>query len=375
MEKTQRVPESTYRLFWYLTYAYYQNDHLVNYLFSKLKGFLCWFEGLLYKGDWENIELIRPIFIIGPHRSGTTILQQILSMHTDIATTRTYSDILDMAPIISKKYIPLFRKSSLSRIVDNVMVDSDSPQEAQGLIGRYFYRDIVLYNPPRENDIYDYMRKLLFLEGKRRFLWKVPYLTIQVPTIDSLFPDAQFIFIHRDPIACVNSKLKFIKIWQDVAKSSGFIYRSLVGKHDKHEELGLGYFMEQANRTVNLFSTVPDSIAMTEDHLHWIEKALNDLDNLGSADRCCFLEFSALIDEPRVSLGRLFEFLQIPNESDYIISKLEEIGVPLKQPGKEFKYIPEEHLSLIAEMSNKVVHKCIASLDSKNWQVIGALPS
>jgi hypothetical protein len=361
-----------YRLFWYLSYAYFQNKHFFNAAFATIKDALSRLEDIFYKKQWEQIQINKPIFIIGPHRSGTTILQWALSSDSCIATPRSYSDVLDMEPILAKGFMKFVSRGHSRRRVDDIVVNFDSPQEAQGLISRYFYRDTVLYNPYSEKDIYNYMRKLLFLEGKSRFLWKSPYISIKIPEINYHFPDAQYIYIHRDPITCVSSKLKFIKIWQEIAKSPSNFYRHFVGKTQDFELGGAGYFMEQANRTVNLLETHPNSIKMTEDHLHWIRKAINDLNNLNASDRCCFIDFETLTDEPKESLGRIFEFLQLPDESDDIILKMGEIGMPFRKTSPHYDHIPEDDLPAVRELCGSHLQKISSAINWDNFFVIGA---
>src|SRR3972149_7258902 len=364
------TPSWEYRLFWYLAYTYFQNEHFFNSFVAKLKVSLSRLEDRLYKKKWEHIELRKPIFIIGPHRSGTTILQQVLSLHSAMATPRTYSDMFDLFPILAKKYLHYLIRGRAYRRIDRIVAGFDSPQEAHGLILRYFMKQQVVYNPTTPEDIRNYMRKLLYLERKTRFLWKVPYLTILLPEVVSLFPDARFIYLHRAPIACVNSKLKFIQIWQELAKSPSFLYCHLVGKPQCFEQLGLGYFMEQANWTLNLECRPPDSLAMTRDHLQWIEQALRDLGRLGSSNTRCFLEFSTLILEPRASLRRLFEFLELPDESEAILAKLEELGMPLDMPEPKLSNIPRESLPAIEELCRERMQQCWSAVDWKGWQVI-----
>jgi Sulfotransferase family len=371
MKKVAQTPRWKLHLFWYLSYSYFQNDHFFNYILSKIKTLLSRLEDSRYKNRWKNIEIKKPIFIIGPHRSGTTILQQALCLHSAIATPRSYSDILDMSPILSQRVVRPLMPGLSDRIVDRIIVGSDTPQEAQGLMSRYFDRDSVSYDPISSEGLRNYMRKLLYLEEKTRFLWKAPYVTNHVPEMASEFPDSQFIYIHRDPVTCVDSKLKFIKIWQEQAQPPLFLYRNLVGKHQNFGQTGMGYFMEQANRTVNLQSVQLDSVSMTGDHMQWIENALRDLATLNSSKRCCFLSYETLVDEPKESLGRIFEFLQLPDESDDIIVKMDEIGMPFRKTNPHHNHISEDDLPAIRERCGSHLQEISSGINWDNFFVIG----
>jgi len=359
-----------YRLFWYLSYAYFQNKHFFNSLIARLKALLSAREDRKFKKSWEHIELKYPIFIIGPHRSGSTILQQMLCLHSEIATPRTYSDMFDMSPILSKKYFRLFAGQRGHRRIDRIITGFDSPQEAQGLIFRYFDKQRTRYNPANLDDIKHYMRKLLFLEEKSRFLWKTPYFTIRVPEVFAMFPDAKFIYLYRDPVSCVDSKLKFIEVWREISESPSFIYRHLVGKHESFELGGAGYFWERINRILNLKYLPPDPFELARDHLEWIERALMDLNNLRTSNTPCFLDYSSLIREPVASLGKLFKFLDLTDESEAIIAKLEKLGMPLRMPEAKLKYIPEDKISVIQELCQENMQRGLSGVEWKDWCVI-----
>jgi hypothetical protein len=277
-----------------------------------------------------------------------------------------------MIPILAERFIRPFFPELSDRMIDRILVGRDTPQEAQGLLSRYFDRKFIPYNRMSAEDLARYIRKLQYLEKKTRFLWKAPYMTHHVTEIASLFPDSQFIYIHRDPVVCVASKLKFIKIWQRIARPPSILYRHLVGKHQNFSLLQMGYFMEQANRTVNLFHADLDSRAMAEDHLLWMEKALRDLTNLHDPRRCCFLDYETLSDQPKDSLPKLFDFLGLLDESDDVLDKMKEIGMPLRKPMPAYEYVPEEELREIARMCRGRIQKIRNLINRNDWYLIKA---
>ncbi|MGQ0793596.1 MAG: sulfotransferase family protein [Deltaproteobacteria bacterium] len=376
LDEAMNTPDITswkYHFFWYLAYTYFQNKHFVNYSTARLKDALSSLENVIYKKKWHGSEIKNPIFIIAPHRSGTTILQQILCLHSQVATPRMYSDLFDMFPILAKRYFPASFLKPIARKMDDIMVGFDSPQEAQGLILRYFENRDIPYNHTAAADLRDYMRKILYIERKGRFLWKAPYLTRRIPEIAGLFPDARFIYLHRDPLVCVDSKMKFIAVWRGIAESPAPFYRLLVGRYNYSDHSPLGYFMEQANRTVNLESVSPDPRAMTGDHLVWIRRALGDLENLADPRSSCFLAYDDLIRRPAHSLAELFRFLDLPDEGREILAKLDDMGMPLRMPTSGLKYIPEGDVSAVKQMCDGAMRECLARINPVNWTIIGGL--
>ena len=370
METTSTPPNWEYRMFWYVAYVYFQNACFFNSLFGNCKKILSELEDFFYRKNWEQIEIKYPIFIVGPHRSGTTIFQQLLCLHSMIATPKTYSDIFDMFPILSKRFARFLIPRKVGRRIDDVIAGPESPQEAQGLIFRYFDKQKVIYNQATSNDIVNYMRKLLYIERKSRFLWKAPYLSIRVPEVNVLFPDAKFIYLHRDPLSCVDSKIKFIRVWQEIAKHPTPLYRALVGKHDHFEIAESGYFWERLNRTINLQYLPPDPHELTKDHLDWVERALRNLNTLASSKKTCFLSYSKLILEPKTSLERVFEFLDLPDESDSIIANLEKLGMALKVPESELRFIPSDAMTEIMELCQEKLKNYLSRVEWEKWCVI-----
>jgi hypothetical protein len=375
MKRIRETRRWKLHLFWYLTYTYFQNEHVLNSLAAKLKNLLSGIEDKFYEKKWSRVEVRKPIFIVAPHRTGTTILQQALSFHSAIATPRTYSDVFDMFPILAERFLrPLFPGFS-DRMVDRIVVGRDTPQEAQGIVSRYFAKDFVAYNPTRAEDLFRYMRKLLYLDRGTRFLWKAPSLTRDLPEIAALFPDSQFIYIHRDPLVAVASKMKFIRIWQQLAFPASILYCHLVGKPSRKGKPALGHFMDQANRTVNLIRGRPDRRKMTEDHLRCMENALTDLSALHDPGRCCYLDYQVLVDRPRDSLQKLLAFLGLPDETGPILDRMQEIGMPLREPEPSLGFLSGPDLEEVRRTCRGRVQKMGRTINNRNWRLIGAAPS
>jgi len=375
MKRIRKTRRWKLHLFWYLTYTYFQNEHVLNSLVAKLKTLLSGAEDKFYEKRWSRVEVRKPIFIVAPHRTGTTILQHALSFHSTIATPRTYSDLFDMFPILAERFLrPLFPGLS-DRMVDRILVGRDTPQEAQGIVSRYFAKNYVAYNPTRAEDLFRYMRKLLYLDRGTRFLWKAPSVTSDLPEIAALFPDSQFIYIHREPLVAVASKMKFIRIWQKMAFPASILYRHLVGKPSRKPKPVLGYFMDQANRTVNLIRSRPDSREMTEDHLGCMENALTDLSVLHDPQRCCYLDYQALVDRPRDSLQKLLAFLGLPDETGRILDRMQESGMPLREPEPSMDFLPRADRGRVRRKCGGRVQKMGRTINKKNWRLIGTAPS
>jgi tetratricopeptide (TPR) repeat protein len=109
------------------------------------------------------------VFLLGFPRSGTTLLEQVLAAHPDVATLEE-SDVLD--PIADEF---LHDDASFARFVSR---DDISPLRAG------YWRRVRAHG--------------LDVSGKA-FVDKLPLNTIKLPLIARLFPDAKILFAVRDP--------------------------------------------------------------------------------------------------------------------------------------------------------------------------------
>lgn len=178
-----------------------------------------------------------PLFVLGHWRSGTTHLYNLLSRDPrfawpdPIATGLPWDFLL-----LGRALRPLLTRAlPESRLIDRVAVDPDSPQEdeialasMQGLsyyhalyfprdFGESFERGAFLSDPhvtsralkKRTRRLRHYCRKLLLGGRGNTLLVKNPIHTGQVAWLRSVFPDARFVHIHRNPHVVFESTRNF----------------------------------------------------------------------------------------------------------------------------------------------------------------------
>ncbi len=180
-----------------------------------------------------------PVFIVGHWRSGTTHLFNLMSRDPrfawpDPVATGLPWDFL----LLGRALRPLLKRAlPESRLIDNVEVNPDSPQEdeialasMQGLSyyhALYFPRSLAPYFErgafPDENVVPSgammrrtrrlkhYARKLLLNMPGDTLLVKNPIYTGQVAWLRSLWPSARFVHIHRNPYVVFDSTCNFYR--------------------------------------------------------------------------------------------------------------------------------------------------------------------
>ncbi|MFL2815199.1 MAG: tetratricopeptide repeat-containing sulfotransferase family protein [Candidatus Puniceispirillales bacterium] len=133
------------------------------------------------KLEWENkIEnkIISPVFLVGFPRSGTTLLDNILSSHPNIST-------LEEKPMIAMV------KKSLNKLASYENLKKLNLHDLQNL--QKIYLDELTKYLPNEN-----------LVGKV-FIDKLPLSIIDISLILRIFPKAKFILAIRHPLDCILS--------------------------------------------------------------------------------------------------------------------------------------------------------------------------
>jgi hypothetical protein len=180
-----------------------------------------------------------PLFVLGHWRSGTTHLYNLLSRDPRFAWPDPIATGLPWNFLILGRALrPLLQRAlPESRLIDNVAVEPDSPQEDEIALASmqslsyyhalYFPEDFgQLFEPGafpdaahpssrllarRTRRFRHYCRKLLLQAPGRRLLIKNPIHTGQVAWLRSVFPHARFVHIHRNPYVVFESTRKFYR--------------------------------------------------------------------------------------------------------------------------------------------------------------------
>lgn len=234
------------------------------------------YERLAYDKKAENVILEeQPVFILGHWRSGTTHLHNLLTQDPEATYISTYQSVFPDQTLASGSRF-LFKNimkmiMPLRRVTDNVKLGADYPQEEEfALASRHdgclyyfwyfpdlindYYNDFLNFeysDAARENCIRDYRRlisKAILYYGKKRFISKNPPNTGRIPLLLDMYPDARFIYIHRNPVEVILSTRSFFSemlkgltmhhidpenLNMDIYK----IYERLLGDYMQHRKL------------------------------------------------------------------------------------------------------------------------------------------
>jgi hypothetical protein len=180
-----------------------------------------------------------PLFIVGLPRSGTTFLHMLLATDPAHRAPLTW-EVMSPSPPTSEdrpKRICLATRNLavlrwLAPTFESVhATGAELPQECVSLMSPTFMSDQfdTMYNVPSyrawffNQDLrpaYEFHRRFLqqlqFRQSAKRWVLKAPAHMFAAPALLSIYPDARFIQIHRDPIEAVASVSSLVTILRRV---------------------------------------------------------------------------------------------------------------------------------------------------------------
>ena len=144
-------------------------------------------------------DIDRPIFIVAPHRSGTTLLYEVIGRHRDVGFFNRFNKRFPSSPRLA---------GWLTRWSGH-----DQPMEAQRIWDRFKSADHDRMGAAdlsvRVRDWYrGAVDKVLRNRGATRFVAKYPRLSLRLPWLNELFPTARFVHLTRDWRAVVSSTVE-----------------------------------------------------------------------------------------------------------------------------------------------------------------------
>ena len=171
----------------------------------------------------DDVQIVKPVYIAGLARSGTTILLELLARHPDLASHR----YRDFPPVLTPWFWNWFvdragdgdEAASERAHGDGIAVTPESPEAFEEVVWMAFFpglhdpeRSAVLDRETKNEEFAefykDHIRKLLLLRGGRRYLSKANYNLTRLRYLSELFPDAKFLLPVRDPVWHIASLMR-----------------------------------------------------------------------------------------------------------------------------------------------------------------------
>ncbi len=182
-----------------------------------------------------------PVFVLGHWRSGTTYLQNMLSKDRQFGWFDPVSTVVFPYSILLRGPLTGAVKKGIAagRPMDNVQYAMDLPMEETFAFLSQNPHDIInliafparydqylsgafiadLTEDERERWLRDYdyiIRKMTYISGGKQLVLKSPDNTARIRELRTLYPDARFINIHRDPYRTIRSTIHMFLTQMDL---------------------------------------------------------------------------------------------------------------------------------------------------------------
>ena len=272
-----------------------------------------------YLDKIENINF-NPIFILGLHRSGTSILYKMLvstghfnpvTVYHIIKYEELLSNYLNKNEEDAKNDLTNFFKSQgqEDRGIDKLKITADFAEEYGFLLGRYSWD----YNITPKNVEYfiELSKKVQFISNNNKPIllknpWDLPYFI----TIKKLIPNAKFIFIHRHPFKTLSS---FVKATKLIMKKEN-PYTSLI--YRDYRNVNKNPLMIKGLRFLFSDYTPISSIYLTRIDAKGVNYYLKNISKLPKED---FVEitYEDLCEMPNDTIKEILDFLKLKSNKDF----------------------------------------------------------
>lgn len=158
-----------------------------------------------------------PIFIVGPPRSGTTLLYQLMVHHFHLAYFPSIADKYNTAPVMATKFGLKYCKPYVSNFTSKygLIEGRMAPHEAGGIWNRWY--------PTESNDGYNYTPAGYFDDKTKNIIYQTvagverlfdaPFInknvkqSVRIQSLVEIFPKALFIQVKRNLFDVANSLL------------------------------------------------------------------------------------------------------------------------------------------------------------------------
>jgi len=295
---------------------------------------LIFFQFSLVKKIPRLRHVIKPIFVLGTGRSGTTILGTVLSLHPSVCFL-----------------------NEPKALWHSIHPEEDLIGSYSRSLARYY-----LYSHDASNDVIRAAHKLygysLALTHSERILDKYPELIFRIPFVKKIFPDAKFIFLVRNGWDTINSIAQWseretIKVNGEIHNWWGANYRKwnfIVNDLVQGNPLFAGREMKIKKFDNQIDMAAVEWIATMHEGIVQFQNKTNNI---------YLLHYEDLVDDPRQSLTKLLAFCELAPDDKLLAYASKR----LTRPGS---YRPmsldvsiadlfEQQMKVIAEIKGKTI--------------------
>ena len=301
--------------------------HMAGRLMAR-EDILMFLEGRLWIEDTykkhpeiDDEQIIKPLLLTGQGRSGTTGLQHLLSADPKSRVPMTWEALFPYPPpetatfhTDSRILKAVNRFEIYNRVVPEIVsmhdFKGDIATENIHLQGMSFQSPMwfnLLGQVPTYNaymarrgvhTAYRYEKRILkYLQWKcpgDRWMQKTPVYADHLPEVMEVFPDAQFIWIHRDPVKALSSMVTLAGVTNRARSDRSFIGAVADQFGDIESFLSAEYSSMRLNRAID-----------------WIEAGVLPKKQL------CNIHYADFVADPLGTVKKIYDFhsIRVPQSS------------------------------------------------------------
>jgi hypothetical protein len=292
---------------------------------SARKRFLNFYENVFLNVDLNGIEIEKPIFIVSLPRTGSTMLNTLMSAHDDVAyfshlMNVSYPHFCAMDHIRAKLKLELNGERFIG---DSIMVNLTGPSDPIPIFNKWIRKDPfepkyvsltkASLSDEQVDEIFTSMKKAIWcMKGKpSRFLMKSPGIIPYLPLVRELFPDAKYLHLVRDPRPCANSLIKLAK--KTIAQ--GEMILKAKKKFEYSGKTPVTYpHLPKLPEYIETYGidNIRTAANIWKDGMDFVENEKDRLDHFFE------IRFEDILMNPKKSIGDIFEFceLNMPDQSN-----------------------------------------------------------
>jgi len=266
-----------------------------------------------YLKKLENIEF-QPVFILGLHRSGTSILYKMITAtqclnpvtayHLIKYNQLLYNHVHEKEESAKEELTNFFREQGqMDRGIDRLQITSDFAEEYGFLLGQ---KTNQMYITSKNLPVFiELAKKIQFIsENDKPILFKNPFDMSNYLYIKRVFPNAKFIFIHRHPFKTLSSLVKAVKlIYKNRNPYTTLLYKDY---NNTFENPLMLYFSRFIFSSFSPFGMIYLTLFSSK-HLKYYMKNIQKL----SKKDYISISYEELCKNPQETMGKIMGFLKI----------------------------------------------------------------